>query len=69
MMLFHQAIEQRFVRRAPHLLKIDRLQLMQPLPDRGRVDQHGYRRPAFRQRVRRGIAYRRQLDLAGPMQH
>ena len=27
MMLFHQAIEQRFVPRAPHLLKLERLQL------------------------------------------
>src|SRR5260370_34895964 len=27
MMLFHQAVEQRFVPRAPHLLKLDRLKL------------------------------------------
>jgi transposase len=31
-------LEDRFPRRAPHLLKLDRLQLMQPLPDRGCVD-------------------------------
>ena len=68
-MLFHETVEKRFVRRAPHLLELDRLELTQPPLDRGSVHQHGQRRLAFHQWVRRSIAHRRQLDLARPMQH
>ena len=42
-MLLHQAVEQRLVGRAPHLLNLDRTQRAERHFQRRRVDQHGFR--------------------------
>ena len=68
--LLHQAVEQRFVGRAPHELNLNRPQRSQRHRQRRGVDQD-----CFRPRTRRAAltddapAHRRQLDLAGPLQH
>ena len=38
--LLHQAVEQRLVARAPHLLQLDGLELLEGAGDRRRVDEH-----------------------------
>src|ERR1017187_5230180 len=68
--VLHQAIEQRFVGRAPRGIDLNRAQRPQRHRQRRGVDQDrlwpGTPRAALAADV---AAYRRQLDLAGPRQH
>ncbi len=68
-MLFHQAVEQRLIPAAAHLSELDGLDLVETTLDRRRVDRHrrGSRSPC--QRIVRHALHRRQLDLAGAVQH
>ena len=69
-MVLHQAVEQIFIGRAPHLSELHRPQFGESHLNRGHVDQR-----CFRPRARVAAlpadeaAHRRQLDLAGPLQH
>src|SRR5437899_5539597 len=70
MMVFHQAVEQLFIGRAPHLLQFYRPQFDEPPLDRRGVDPHRFR-PWARVAALPAddAAHRRQLNLAGPLQH
>ncbi len=68
-MFLHQAVEQRLLRSAPHLLELQRLQFAQPIFDGSGVDQHRPRTGTPGQRIMAHVTHRRQLDLPGPLQH
>ena len=68
-MLFHQAVEQRLIGSAPHLLELDRADVLQLGFDR-RLVQQDWRRPrALRQWVVTLVGDWRQCDLTGTLQH
>ena len=69
MMFFHQAVEQRLVGGAPHLLKLQRLEVPQAIRYGRGVQQHRCRARSFRQRIMPHVSHWRQRDLAGPLQH
>jgi hypothetical protein len=68
-MLFHQAVEQRLISSAPHLLEFDRADVVQLGFDRRLVQQDWRRARALRQWVVTFVGDRRQCDLTGSLQH
>ena len=68
-MFFHQAVEQRLIGSAPHLLELDRADVLQLGFDRRLVQQDRRRARALRQRVVPLVGDWRQCDLAGTLQH
>src|SRR6185437_4650392 len=55
MIMLHQTVEQRLVGGSPYLLQFDGLKLAQRSGDGRRVDQHGRRRLASRERIERDL--------------
>ena len=58
-MFLHQAVEQRFLRGAPHLLELERLQFAQRIFDLSLIDQHRLRPGSVRQRIMPHVTDRR----------
>jgi len=52
-MFLHQAVEQRLLRGAPHLLELERLQSAQRVFDRSLIDQHRFGPGPLCQRIMR----------------
>src|ERR1039458_3255811 len=68
-MLLHQAVEQRLLRAATHLLEFERLKFVQRIFDGTLIDQHRLRPGSVCQRIMPHVTNGRQRDLTGPLQH
>jgi hypothetical protein len=67
--LLEQTVEQRLIGAAANLLKLNRSKLAQPRGNRCLVQQDRRGARTTRQRIVPLVSHRRQIDLAGSLQH